>query len=98
MRMILLTLCVILTGCASPDAAPETPVIKFEPTENTPVSVYVPKFYVVTPENVDQLLKEKKVLIATDFNDSIELRKSFEDINTYILKQNESIKIMRTEK
>lgn len=85
----------LLVGCKSVESVPDAPTIKFVPTDITPVSVYVPKFFVITPDNIEKLLSEKKVLIGLSYDDSIELSKSISDINTFILKQDETIKVLR---
>ena len=95
MRNTLIAMVLLLAGCNSTSSLPETSELKFVPDEVSPVSVYVPRFYVVTADNVVKLLSEKKVLIALSYDDSIELSKSISDINTYVLKQHEAIKVLR---
>lgn len=95
MRKTIIALTLLLAGCNSTQSVPEAPVIKFDPNELTPVTVFVPTFYVLTPENALQLLNEKKVLIAMSYDDSIELNKSFVDISVYVDKQNETIKLRK---
>lgn len=95
MRTAIIASMLLLTGCMTPPVVPDAPVIKYSPDDIDPVSIYVPHFYVVTQENAEQLLKDKKVLIAVSYDDSIELRKSLEDVNSHIKLQNETIKILR---
>lgn len=95
MRSIILCAIIFLTACSSVEKLPEAPVIKYIPDDPKPVSVYSPKFYVLTEENAQKVLKEKKLLIAVSYDDSIELRKSMEDIETYIKIQNEIIDKLR---
>lgn len=95
MRKIIIASLLLLAGCKSVQSVPDAPVIEFKPDEAQAVSIYVPHFYVITPENVNSLLEEKKVLIAITYDDSIELRKSLEDVNTFIQVNNESMKVMR---
>lgn len=95
MRKIILASLLLLAGCKSVQSVWDAPVIKFEPEEATAVSIYVPHFYVLTPENALRILNEKKILIAISYDDSIELRKSLEDVNTHILIQNETIKVLK---
>ena len=95
MRKTIIAMILLVTGCSSPEVIPDAPVIKYQPNDSAPVSIYVPRFYVVTPENVDKLLGEKKVLIAVSYDDSIELTKSISDVNTFVKKQNETIIMLR---
>lgn len=95
MRKIIIASILLLVGCKSVESIPDAPTIKYEPSSVTPVSIYVPKFYVVTADNVEKLLLEKKVLIAVSYDDSIELTKSISDVNTFVKKQNETILMLR---
>ncbi|QHJ78832.1 MAG: hypothetical protein [Caudoviricetes sp.] len=90
MRKLILLASLLLVACGSKVSVPEAPVMKYTPPENDPISVYVPHFYVITEANALQLLATKKVLIAVDYNDSIELRKSLEDVNAFILKEKQN--------
>lgn len=93
MRLMFIATVMLLCGCASKATLPVEPVIKYEAPETDSVSVYVPHFYVITKDTVDKILSEKKVLIGLTYDDSIELRKSLEDVNTYILTQKEALKV-----
>lgn len=93
MRKIIIASLLLLAGCKSTSSVPDAPVIKFEPESAPAVSIYVPHFYVITPDNAMSILNDKKVLIAITYDDSIELRKSLEDVNTFIKIQNESNKV-----
>lgn len=95
MRTIILCAVLLLSACTSVEKLPEAPVIKYIPDNPRPVSVYTPKFYVLTEENATRILKDKNLLIAVSYDDSIELRKSMEDIEAYIKIQNEIISKLR---
>lgn len=92
-KIIVLMSVIFLFACTpKPKIVPVDPVIKeavFIPMNPSPVSIYVPNFYVVTAATATKLLADNKnVLIAMSYNDSIELRKSLLEINAYILKLN----------
>lgn len=95
MRKLILASILLLTACKSAPSVPDAPVIEYVPEETSAVSIYVPHFYVLTQENAEALLSEKKVLIAITYDDSIELRKSLEDVNTFIQIKNESNKVRK---
>ena len=101
--MRLLIIALFLAGCAStPPTPPVTPQqvspVIIHPTLPIPVTLEVPKFYVLTPDNVQEFFTREKtpVVYAVDTSGYQVLAANVQELRRYILELQNVVKYYKT--